>query len=83
MPVDRTMPGLLTVCRLFFLRNVLQKARELNLQSLGMCVINSVRRNYPPDRGAHIALRKYSRWCTSLPIFLRPCIEKSHSIRTV
>ncbi|XP_026280834.1 protein GDAP2 homolog isoform X2 [Frankliniella occidentalis] len=42
-------------------RNVLQKAKELNLQSLGLCVINSVRRNYPPDRGAHIALRTLRR----------------------
>lgn len=42
----------------FDYRNVLAKARELKLSTLGLCVINSVRKNYPPDEGAHIALRK-------------------------
>lgn len=41
----------------FYFRNVLQKASELGLQSLAICVINSVKRNYPPDEGAHLALR--------------------------
>lgn len=41
-----------------FFRNVLQKACEVGLRSIAFCVINSVRRNYPPDEGAHIALRK-------------------------
>lgn len=45
------------VCVCFF-RNVLQKAKEIGLHSIGLTVINSVRRNYPPDEGAHIALRK-------------------------
>lgn len=36
----------------------MQKASELGLQSLAICVINSVKRNYPPDEGAHLALRK-------------------------
>jgi hypothetical protein len=40
-------------------RNVLQKACELNLSTVALCVINSVRRNFPPDEGAHIALSMY------------------------
>ncbi|XP_075211843.1 protein GDAP2 homolog isoform X2 [Lycorma delicatula] len=46
----------------FCYRNVLLKAREKKLSSLGLCVINSVRRNYPPDEGAHIALRTIRRF---------------------
>lgn len=41
---------------MFLYRNVLQKARELGLRTIALPVINSVRRNYPPDAGAHIAL---------------------------
>lgn len=43
---------------MLFCRNVLQKAKEMGLHSIALCVINSVKRNYPPDEGAHIALRK-------------------------
>ncbi|XP_046625614.1 protein GDAP2 homolog [Neodiprion virginianus] len=43
-------------------RNVLHKARELGLHSIALPVINSVRRNYPPDAGAHIALRTVRRF---------------------
>lgn len=43
-------------------RNVLQKTKELGLHSLGLCVINSVKRNYPPNEGAHIALRTVRRF---------------------
>ncbi|XP_039290459.1 protein GDAP2 homolog isoform X2 [Nilaparvata lugens] len=43
-------------------RNVLLEARERKLNSLGLCVINSVRRNFPPDEGAHIALRTVRRF---------------------
>ncbi|XP_030765517.1 protein GDAP2 homolog [Sitophilus oryzae] len=43
-------------------RNVLQKAKELNIRSLAIPVINSVKRNYPPDQGAHIALRTVRRF---------------------
>lgn len=39
-------------------RNVMQKTCEMGLHSLALCVINSVKRNYPPDEGAHIALSK-------------------------
>lgn len=43
-------------------RNVLQKAREMGLHSIALCVINSVKRNYPPDEGAHIAIRTVRRF---------------------
>ncbi|XP_050500642.1 protein GDAP2 homolog [Diabrotica virgifera virgifera] len=43
-------------------RNVLQKAKEMGLRSLAIPVINSVKRNYPPDEGAHIALRTVRRF---------------------
>nr|CAD7440373.1 unnamed protein product [Timema bartmani] len=46
----------------FCYRNVLQKARELEVSSIALCVINSVRRNFPPDEGAHIALRTVRRF---------------------
>ncbi|XP_046996346.1 protein GDAP2 homolog [Schistocerca americana] len=49
-------------------RNILQKACELNISSLALCVVNSVRRNYPPDEGAHIAIRTVRRF-----------LEKHHS----
>ncbi|KAH0817770.1 hypothetical protein GEV33_005022 [Tenebrio molitor] len=34
----------------------------MGLHSLALCVINSVKRNYPPDEGAHIALRTVRRF---------------------
>ncbi|XP_008201396.1 protein GDAP2 homolog [Tribolium castaneum] len=43
-------------------RNVLQKSKEMGLHSIALCVINSVKRNYPPDEGAHIALRTVRRF---------------------
>ncbi|CAH1109856.1 unnamed protein product [Psylliodes chrysocephalus] len=43
-------------------RNVLQKAKEMGLRSIAIPVINSVKRNYPPDEGAHIALRTVRRF---------------------
>ncbi|XP_063244031.1 protein GDAP2 homolog [Bacillus rossius redtenbacheri] len=43
-------------------RNVLQKACELGVSSIALCVVNSVRRNFPPDEGAHIALRTVRRF---------------------
>ncbi|KAK7792886.1 hypothetical protein R5R35_000437 [Gryllus longicercus] len=46
----------------FCYRNVLQRACELNLSSVALCVINSVRRNFPPDEGAHIAIRTVRRF---------------------
>ncbi|KAF6207838.1 hypothetical protein GE061_016287 [Apolygus lucorum] len=38
-------------------RKILEKAYELKIKTLAVSVINSVRRNYPPDEGAHVALR--------------------------
>ncbi|CAL1264930.1 unnamed protein product, partial [Larinioides sclopetarius] len=37
-------------------------SREHNLGEVGLCVINSLRRNYPPHDGAHIALRTVRRF---------------------
>lgn len=38
-------------------RNVLCKAKELGLQTIGLCTISS-QANFPPPLGAHIALSK-------------------------
>ena len=43
-------------------RNVLQLSRESNLNSIGMGVVNTTRRGYPPEEGAHIALRTVRRY---------------------
>ncbi|XP_052753541.1 protein GDAP2 homolog isoform X2 [Galleria mellonella] len=42
-------------------KNVLHKAAELGARSLALCVINTPRRNFPPDLAAHIALRAVRR----------------------
>ncbi|XP_013777729.1 protein GDAP2 homolog [Limulus polyphemus] len=41
---------------------VLQLVKEYSLTSVGMCVINCIRRGYPPYEGAHIALRTVRRF---------------------
>lgn len=43
-------------------RNVLYKAKELGLRTVALCDISSVQRNFPPDTGAHIALRTIRRF---------------------
>ncbi|XP_078001446.1 protein GDAP2 homolog isoform X2 [Glandiceps talaboti] len=43
-------------------RNVLQIAREQGMPSVAVNVINSVRRGYPPEEGAHIAIRTVRRF---------------------
>ncbi|CAG0917720.1 unnamed protein product [Notodromas monacha] len=43
-------------------RRVLQIAREHRLPSLAIPIINSVKRGYPPDQGAHIAIRTVRRF---------------------
>lgn len=43
-------------------RNVLQLSRESTLSSIGLGVINTTRRGYPPEEGAHIALRTVRRY---------------------
>lgn len=42
-------------------KKVLEKAYELKIKTLALCVINSVRKNYPPDEGGHTALRTIRR----------------------
>ena len=44
----------------FAYRNVLSIARENEISSIAIAPINSLKRGYPPDEGAHIALRKLS-----------------------
>lgn len=43
-------------------RRTLECAVEKKMRTLSCCVINSVRRSYPPDQGAHIALRTIRRF---------------------
>jgi len=43
-------------------RNVLGHAREHHLTSVGLSVIHTTRRGYPPEEGAHIALRTVRRF---------------------
>lgn len=43
-------------------RNVLHKAHEFGLKTIALCVIYSAQRNFPPDLGAHIALRTTRRF---------------------
>ncbi|XP_049821406.1 protein GDAP2 homolog isoform X2 [Aethina tumida] len=43
-------------------RNILQKSKEMGVHSIALPVVNSVKRNYPPDEGAHIALRTVRRF---------------------
>lgn len=40
----------------FHFRNVLCKGRELGVKSIGVCIVSTVQKNFPPDIGAHIAL---------------------------
>lgn len=39
-------------------RNVLCRSKEIGAKSIAICVVTTVQRNFPPDIGAHIALRK-------------------------
>ncbi|CAL4068407.1 unnamed protein product, partial [Meganyctiphanes norvegica] len=43
-------------------RRTLECAVEKKMRTVACCVINSVRRSYPPDQGAHIALRTIRRF---------------------
>ncbi|XP_031571067.1 protein GDAP2 homolog [Actinia tenebrosa] len=43
-------------------RNVMRIVRENKLETLGLCVINTPKRGYPPEDGAHIALRTVRRF---------------------
>lgn len=43
-------------------RSVMKIVREYRLASVGLCVVNTSRRGYPPEDGAHIALRTVRRF---------------------
>lgn len=43
-------------------RSVMKIVRESRIASVGLCVINTSRRGYPPEDGAHIALRTVRRF---------------------
>lgn len=47
--------------RLPIFRNILAKSRELGVKTLAVCVVSTVQKNFPPDIGAHIALRKFTK----------------------
>lgn len=46
-------------------RNILCKSRELGAKTLAVCVVSTVQKNFPPDIGAHIALRKQLNLCSN------------------
>lgn len=57
--------------RLPIFRNILAKSRELGVKTLAVCVVSTVQKNFPPDIGAHIALRKFAKfWLWWLYIFM-------------
>ncbi|XP_076045501.1 ganglioside induced differentiation associated protein 2 isoform X2 [Oratosquilla oratoria] len=64
-------------------RRTLECALEHRLHSLAVCVVNSVRRGYPPDQGAHIAIRTLRKflegWGNGLDrvILVLDCIDIS------
>ncbi|CAG5117366.1 unnamed protein product [Candidula unifasciata] len=43
-------------------RTVLQICKESHIRTLGLGAIHTLRRNYPPDKGAHIAIRTVRRF---------------------
>ncbi|UYV77076.1 GDAP2 [Cordylochernes scorpioides] len=53
-------------------QRVFQIVRENKFSTLGLCVINSIRRGYPPHEGAHLALRA-----------LRRFLEQNHAALTM
>lgn len=48
-------------------RNTLQLCRENAIRSLGLGCIHSMRRSYPPEEGAHIAIRTVRRFLEKYP----------------
>jgi hypothetical protein len=50
---------------------VLSKAKELGLQTIGLCTISVPERNFPSDLGAHIALSKIHYLLFSLSRFIK------------
>lgn len=52
-------------------RNVLSKAKELGLQTIGICTLSVPQRNFPSDIGAHIALSKFVKLNLYLKLILK------------
>lgn len=48
-------------------RNALQLCREHSIRTLGLSCIHTMRRSYPPEQGAHIALRTVRRFLEKYP----------------
>ncbi|XP_076445634.1 protein GDAP2 homolog [Babylonia areolata] len=48
-------------------RNTLQLCRENAIRSLGLACIHTMRRSYPPEEGAHIAIRTVRRFLEKFP----------------
>ncbi|XP_055889502.1 protein GDAP2 homolog [Biomphalaria glabrata] len=48
-------------------RTILQICKEAEIRTLGLGAIHSARRNYPPDKGAHIAIRTVRRFLEKFP----------------
>lgn len=53
--------------------------REREILSVGLSVVNSVRRGYPPEEGAHIAIRKML--CLEMFIYSLCCYGNSGTVR--
>ncbi|EDO30294.1 predicted protein [Nematostella vectensis] len=43
-------------------RNTMRLVRENKISTIGVCVVNTTKRGYPPEDGAHIALRTVRRF---------------------
>lgn len=61
-------------------RNILCKGRELGVKTLAVCVVSTVQKNFPPDIGAHIALRKFGQRPSNLIIRLITLIFPNFSV---
>ncbi|BFZ24838.1 hypothetical protein BsWGS_27877 [Bradybaena similaris] len=48
-------------------RNILQICRELEIRTIGLGAAHTLRRSYPPDKGAHIAIRTVRRFLEKFP----------------
>ncbi|XP_005090009.1 protein GDAP2 homolog isoform X2 [Aplysia californica] len=48
-------------------RTILQICKETEIKVLGLGAIHTVRRNYPPEKGAHIAIRTVRRFLEKHP----------------
>ncbi|CAL1537371.1 unnamed protein product [Lymnaea stagnalis] len=48
-------------------RTILQICKEAEIRTLGLGAIHTLKRNYPPDKGAHIAIRTVRRFLEKFP----------------